>query len=72
MRFRSPSALNVSKNWKGFNMTPVALILMVASFVCFALATFPPTVAHWNRLVSAGLALWSLTIVLGYSGVLGK
>jgi hypothetical protein len=53
-------------------MAPIPLILMVFAFVCFVLATFPPASPHWNRLVSAGLAFWSLVIVLGYTGVLGK
>jgi len=48
------------------------MILMVFAFVCFVLATMPPIQPYWNRLVAAGLAFWSLVIVLGYSGVLGK
>lgn len=39
-------------------MNALALILYVFAFVCFVLATFPPTQVQWNRLVSAGLAFW--------------
>jgi hypothetical protein len=53
-------------------MAPIPLVLMVFAFVCFVLATFPPAAPHWNRLVSAGLAFWSLVVVLGYTGVMGK
>jgi hypothetical protein len=53
-------------------MAPIPLLLMVFSFVCFVLASWPAAAPHWNRLIAAGLAFWSLVIVLGYTGVLGK
>lgn len=54
-------------------MAPIPLVLMVFAFVCFVIATFPPPQnPNWNRLVSAGLAFWALTLILGYTGVLGR
>lgn len=53
-------------------MAPIPLILAVFAFVCFVLATTPVGSPHWNRLVSAGLAFWSLVTVLGYTGVMGR
>jgi hypothetical protein len=56
-------------------MAPIPLILMVFSFVCFVLAAwrpFPPDSPYYPRLVAAGLAFWSLTVILGYTGAFGK
>jgi hypothetical protein len=50
----------------------VPMILMAFAFVCFALSVFPASEPHRSRLVPAGLAFWALTVILGYSGVLGK
>jgi hypothetical protein len=52
-------------------MAPIPLILMVFSFVCFVLACFPQTEPYRPRLVPAGLAFWALTVILGFTGVLG-
>lgn len=53
-------------------MAPIPMILMVFAFVCFVLAAFPASEPYRPRLVPLGLAFWSLVIVLGYSGYLGK
>lgn len=53
-------------------MAPVPLILMVFAFVCFVLAVLPATEPYRARLLPLGLAFWSLVIVLGYSGVIGR
>jgi hypothetical protein len=45
-------------------------LLLVFAFVCFVLATTPPASAHWQRLVSAGLAFWSFAALLLASGML--
>lgn len=48
--------------------TVVPLILLVAAFVLFAIAGFwnPPAPSPWfGRLVAAGLACWTLSILLG-------
>lgn len=46
----------------------IALILMVFAFCCFALAAFwtpnPPRV----NLIAAGLAFWSLSLIIGGLG----
>lgn len=45
-------------------MPPVVhLLLLVFAFVCFVLATFPPAQPHWNRLVSAGLAFLTASMI---------
>lgn len=45
-------------------MPPVfRLLLLLFALVCFVLATFPPTQPHWNRLVSAGLAFLTASMV---------
>jgi hypothetical protein len=52
-------------------MALLPLILMVFSFVCFVIAASPwpspPENPYWHRWVAAGLAFWSLTVVLGYA-----
>jgi hypothetical protein len=53
-------------------MAPLPLVLMVFAFVLFALATTPAGKDQWNRLTSAGLACWSLAVLLGYTGLLTR
>jgi hypothetical protein len=55
-------------------MAPIPLLLMVFAFVCFVGAAYPPApVEPWRtRLIAAGLAFWSLVLVLGYSGVMPR
>lgn len=43
-------------------MSLIALILVIAAFICFVLATFGVG-ARWN-LVAAGLALWIFAVEL--------
>jgi hypothetical protein len=43
-------------------MDVITLLLLVAGFVCFVIATFPTPV--WTRLVPLGLALWILSVII--------
>ena len=45
----------------------VSLILLVASFVLFAIATF--NVPAKVNLVAGGLALWVLSLLVGHAGL---
>jgi hypothetical protein len=53
-------------------MAPLPLVLMIAAFVLFVLGMTPAAKDNWNRLTSAGLACWSLAVLLGYTGFLGR
>lgn len=47
---------------------PWALILMVAAFVFFlisAVAWVPPVEPWRNRMIAAGLACWTLALIIG-------
>jgi len=53
-------------------MAPIPLLLMCFAFVCFALAASPVGAPRWNLLVAAGLGFWAFTLLLGYSGAIGR
>jgi hypothetical protein len=53
-------------------MAPIPLLLMCFAFVCFAFAVLPAAEARRAQLVPLGLALWCLTLILGYAGVVGR
>jgi hypothetical protein len=42
---------------------PIHLILLVFALVCFVLATWGPAAPNWNRLVSAGLAFLTASMI---------
>ena len=45
-------------------MPPVLhLLLLVLALGCFILASFPPAAPSWNRLVSAGLAFLTASMI---------
>ena len=45
-------------------MPPVfRLLLLLFALVCFVLAALPPTHPHWNRLIAAGLAFLTASMV---------
>jgi uncharacterized membrane protein len=50
----------------------ILVVLMALSFACFVLATFPAANPYWQRLVTAGLAIWSLVALVGVGGLVGK
>lgn len=39
------------------------LLLLVFAFVCFVLSAWPTAAPHWNRLVSAGLAFLTASMM---------
>jgi hypothetical protein len=53
---------------KGFHMVTVGTILLVAGFILFLLSAigWQPAVEPWrSRLIAAGLACWTLSILIG-------
>lgn len=53
-------------------MDKLGLVLLVFSFVCFALSVWQAAAPHWNKLVSAGLAFLTAAMVFGNVGTVFK
>lgn len=51
-------------------MEKLGLVLLVFSFVCFALAAWFKE--NWNTLVAAGLSFFTAALIFGNVGVLFK
>jgi hypothetical protein len=53
-------------------MDKLGLVLLIFSFVCFALSCWQAGQPYWNKLVSAGLAFLTAAMIFGNVGTVFK